>query len=151
MPGDASPGSSRSGPNEYRRRVIDHDAEPIAWREAGPPAGPLVVFLHGLGTTRTGWDPQLDALADRWKNGKLVLHAHDPTLQTKEIPIETFFHKIVMMRNNLRTLEQKLNAHKVLTDSEKFEMQQYLTRCYGSMTTFNVLFKSKVDQFSTSS
>jgi len=67
MPGDASPGSSRSGPNEYRRRVIDHDAEPIAWREAGPPTGPLVVFLHGLGTTRTGWDPQLDALADRWR------------------------------------------------------------------------------------
>lgn len=92
-------------------------------------------------------DASVKELAPKWRGGKLVLHPHDPTLATKEIELEVFFHKIVMVRNNLRVLEQKINASETLTSAEKFDWQQYLTRSYGSLTTFNLLFKEKEDQF----
>jgi hypothetical protein len=103
--------------------------------------------VSALGLERD--DAVVEELGTRWFRGMMTLHPADRTLQSKEIPIETFFHKIVMMRNNLRVLEQKINAHPTLNDGEKVEMQQYITRCYGSMTTFNILFRNKEGQFST--
>jgi hypothetical protein len=86
-------------------------------------------------------------IGDKWIGGTMSLQAADKTLKPKDIPIDDFFHKIVMLRDRLRVLEQNINSHKKLTDEEKVNIQQYITRCYGSLTTFNVLFKNKEQWF----
>lgn len=90
---------------------------------------------------------ELVALGDRWIGGTLILQPADKSLKPKEIPVEDFFHKIVMLRDRLRVLEQNINSNKNLSDEEKVNIQQYITRCYGSLTTFNVLFKNKEQWF----
>jgi hypothetical protein len=86
-------------------------------------------------------------LGDRWIKGTMLLQPFDKSLKPKEIPIEDFFHKIVLLRDRLRVLEQNINSSKTLNDEEKVNIQQYITRCYGSLTTFNVLFKNKEQYF----
>lgn len=86
-------------------------------------------------------------LGEKWIGGTLLLQTADKTLKPKEIPIDDFFHKIVMLRDRLRVLEQNINSHKKLSDEDKVNIQQYITRCYGSLTTFNVLFKNKEHWF----
>ena len=89
----------------------------------------------------------ISPIADKWKGGTLVLKPGDAGLSEKEVPIDTFFHKIVMVRDRVRVMEQKINASVNLDDQEKVDLQQYITRIYGSLTTFNVLFKNQSDQF----
>ena len=86
-------------------------------------------------------------LGDRWVGGTMVLQPKDNSQKPKELPIEAFFHKIVMLRDRLRVMEQQINAHKQMSDEEKINLQQYITRIYGTLTTFNVLFKNKEHWF----
>jgi hypothetical protein len=90
---------------------------------------------------------ELVQMGDRWKGGTMLLQPADKTQKPKEIPVEVFFHKIVMLRDRLRVLEQQVNAHKLLSDEDKVNLQQYVTRIYGTLTTFNVLFKEKEHWF----
>jgi len=93
-----------------------------------------------------GYD-EVVPLGDRWIGGTLLLQPKDKTLKPKEIPIDIFFHKIIMLRDRIRVLEQQVNSHKQLSDEDKVNLQQYITRIYGSLTTFNVLFKNKEQWF----
>ncbi len=86
-------------------------------------------------------------LGDKWQGGTLELKPSNPSLKPKEIPIEAFFRKIIMVRDRLRVLEQNINSNKFLPDKEKINIQQYITRAYGSLTSFNVLFADKEDYF----
>jgi hypothetical protein len=106
----------------------------------------LEFMLHKVLDDRTDISDKVD-LANKWQGGMMILKPFEEGIQSKEIPIETFFHKIVMVRDRLRVMEQQINAHKGLTDTEKVDLQQYITRIYGSLTTFNVLFKNTDDHF----
>ena len=128
----AEPGMSVSGLEQPLNQFVESTIEKI---------------IERLGLEKP--DAAVTELGTRWHNGKMVLHPSDVSLQSKEVPLEILFHKIVGIRNQLRVLEQKINAHTVLTDADKVELQQYVSRCYGSLTTFNLLFKNKDGQFSS--
>jgi len=83
----------------------------------------------------------------RWKGGSMEIQPKDPEQKPKEVPLDTFFHKIIMVRDRLRVLEQQINSNETLADQDKVKFQQYITKAYGSLTTFNVLFKNKEDTF----
>lgn len=139
------------------RKPVDPDASSVMPAEApaavGGAAKPLSEVIRetvaalvaelGLQTP----DSTVNEIGKRWLGGTLVLRPADSSLQPKEVELEVFFHKLVMMRNQIRVLEQKINSSEALTSAEKFDWQQYITRCYGSMTTFNLLFKDKEGQF----
>lgn len=128
-------------PRDYDRfQVIERiaPAEEVSLNEAEKSL--TKILRHWL-----GFDPSIVPMGDRWQDGKIIFQPKDG--QSKEIEPEAFFHKIVMMRDRLRVLEQQINADKKLTDENKVNLQQYITRCYGSMTTFNFLFKNREDYF----
>jgi hypothetical protein len=109
----------------------------------GSPAD-LELMLRRIIREETGITPVVPA--EKWRGGSLVLRPGTPGLQEKSWPIETFFHKVVMLRNRLRTLEQHVNASE-LPDDVKVKLQSYVSGCYGSLTSFNILFADEEDQF----
>ena len=127
---------------------------PVAARECADPPLVVEVPMHGpveleallrrIIREETGLTPA--APADRWRGGTLAIKPGNPALQEKSWPIETFFNKVVMIRNRLRTLEQQVNALEI-DPEQKVKLQSYITGCYGSLTSFNVLFADEADQF----
>ncbi len=86
-------------------------------------------------------------LSPKWQGGKVIIEPGDESLKACEIPLDNLFKKIISIREKLRVLEQKINNHSGLSGPEKLELEQYITRCYGSLTTFNILFKHQEDRF----
>jgi len=124
----------------------ERSAPPMPMPDGSSPD--LEMLLRRIIREETGLTPV--APADKWRGGMLILRPGTPGLQEKTWPIETFFHKVVMLRNRLRTLEQQVNASD-LPDDVKVKLQSYVTGCYGSLTSFNVLFADEADQFRGSS
>lgn len=133
-------------------KTLARDYEGFAVVEAKVPDFPMLTMKDVERAIRealiaTSERAPLIPLGGKWMGGTLIIEPSDKSLQPKEIPVETFFHKIVMVREKLRVLEQNINNHPKLDDEDRVNMQQYITRCYGSLTTFNVLFAYKEDQF----
>lgn len=157
----ASDGAGLVPSGSTRARVLRKIAPTVIRHER--PAGTVApahlheeIDLEGLTMTReelmdlfreAAGDVHAAPLASKWEGGVIQLIPGNRELQAKELPIDALFHKVVMIRDRLRTLEQKINSHPKLTDGEKVELQHYITRCYGSLTTFNVLFREKGDHF----
>ncbi|TMB27123.1 MAG: hypothetical protein E6J61_20490 [Deltaproteobacteria bacterium] len=143
-----------TAPRATQRREPRAVAPILRERERTPdgPVGELEMTREQLkALIREAMDEErgggLAPLAPRWEGGTAILKPQDPALQPKELPLESLFHKVVMIRDRLRVLEQKINANPKLTDAEKVDMQTYITSCYGSLTTFNVLFRDREDGF----
>lgn len=118
--------------------MSDEIQEPLTRRDVKRAVKEAVDELLGLGETR---------MAGRFEGGTIVIRPGKPGTQEKVIPIDVLFHKVTMVRDRLRVLEQRINAHPRLTEEEKAEMQQYVTRSYGSLTSFNVLFRDREEWF----
>ncbi len=129
-------------------RALRGDAAPSLNREFTVPEDELRAFIRSV--VREEMETGSSQIGDRWQGGTLIMRPGKPGTQEKEVPIEIFFHKIVMLRDRLRVLEQQINSNEKLNDAEKVSLQQYITRCYGTLTTFNVLFKDKEDHFTGS-
>jgi hypothetical protein len=154
-----------AAPAESPRRRVARPSRPVVHR-AGPgaegteigdaaPSSPLPEeltdmtreeFAEAIREALRDEGPEV-RLAPTWEGGSVVLKPGDPGTQPKEIPLDALLHKIVMIRDRLRVLEQKINANEKLSDAEKVDLQQYVTRCYGSLTTFNLLFREEKDRF----
>ncbi len=118
------------------------------YNEASPVLSLTVGEFKDLVAQAARADQEIEVeLSGRWEHGEMVLKPGKPGMQEKVMPIDAFFHKIVMLRDRLRVLEQKINSHPKLSDEEKVEFQQYITRTYGTLTTFNVLFRHPEDHF----
>jgi hypothetical protein len=146
-PAAAARGARRAPPVKDAFPLVS-DRERIAPPMTFTANDDLEMLLRRIIREETGLTPV--APADKWRGGSLVLRPGTPGLQEKSWPIETFFHKVVMLRNRLRTLEQHVNAAD-LPDEVKVKLQAYISGCYGSLTSFNVLFADEDDQFKGSS
>lgn len=130
----------RDAPEVLRQRPDPHEEVDFDMDRAELKGILRELLLEELGLSDT-------PMGERWVGGELVLKPGRAETQEKRVSLESFFHKIVMLRDRLRVLEAKINGHAGLSDADKVELQQYVTRCYGSLTTFNVLFRDKEDQF----
>jgi hypothetical protein len=140
--------SRRELPSERPQNAPERIARPMPPPEPTDVPGNLESLLRRIIREEAGLTPV--APAAKWRGGTLVLRPGTPGLQEKSIPIETFFHKVVMLRNRLRTLEQQVNASD-LPEDVKMKLQGYVSGCYGSLTSFNILFADTDDQFKGSS
>ena len=150
-----------------RGRVVGYDQERYVMLFAGGDVKMVAFTFDGLTADGSAGDPELDRIAQavrevlgdhgwldvdlelgrRWVGGTLKLVPGKDDTQAKDVPIEMFLKKLIGVRDKLRVLEQKLNSHPSLSPEEKLELQGYITRCYGSLTTFNVLFANKESYF----
>jgi hypothetical protein len=152
--------SRLSAKRASKPRAATYDDEPVIRRATlnspvtGDTEGEITVDREGLKQvlrelleeeTMYGYP----TMGRRWAGGELVMKPGRDDTQSKEVPIETFFHKIVMVRDKLRVLEAKINGSEKLDEQDKVELQGYISKCYGSLTTFNVLFQDKEDHFAS--
>ena len=148
-PSSAAPAGTTQ-PREPRPVQEDEAFPLVSERERSTPSvmaqssEDLELLLRRVIREETGLTPVVPAA--KWRGGSLILRPGTPGLQEKAWPIETFFHKIVMVRNRLRTLEQQVNSAE-LPDDAKVRLQAYISGCYGSLTSFNILFAEEDDQF----